>query len=337
MAVTAPRALPADIIGALQQGGGLGLVVAPLDGGARAELATGAGLILVGTHRRGPRPIEGLEPFDILISADPDAPRPWVGVAPERFDATIAHLQDAASRQPTAASVATQIMRMTLALPFDQALVLESLGYSMLLASAAFHNWRAATPISRRDDHQIPRLRTEWRDDLIRLTLTRPDARNAVDSLMRDALVDALESAALDPQGLPIELCAEGPSFSAGGDLGQFGDASDVGLAHLIRMAQAPTLQVHRLRERTTARLHGACIGAGIEIPAAAGRVTARPGAFFRLPELAMGLVPGAGGTASIPRRIGRRRTCYMAISGLDVDVATALAWGLIDEVDEAQ
>jgi enoyl-CoA hydratase/carnithine racemase len=46
-----------------------------------------------------------------------------------------------------------------------------------------------------------------------------------------------------------------------------------------------------------------------------------------------MGLIPGAGGTASIPRRIGRRRACYMAISGTDIDRRTALAWGLVDEI----
>ena len=44
-----------------------------------------------------------------------------------------------------------------------------------------------------------------------------------------------------------------------------------------------------------------------------------------------MGLIPGAGGTASIPRRIGRHRACWMAISGADIDLATALAWGLVD------
>ena len=46
-----------------------------------------------------------------------------------------------------------------------------------------------------------------------------------------------------------------------------------------------------------------------------------------------MGLIPGAGGTATIPRRIGRHRGAYMAISGADIDVETALAWGLIDAV----
>jgi enoyl-CoA hydratase/carnithine racemase len=53
----------------------------------------------------------------------------------------------------------------------------------------------------------------------------------------------------------------------------------------------------------------------------------------FRLPEVGMGLIPGAGGTATIPRRIGRRRACYMAICGADIDLATARQWGLVDEI----
>jgi enoyl-CoA hydratase/carnithine racemase len=81
------------------------------------------------------------------------------------------------------------------------------------------------------------------------------------------------------------------------------------------------------------ARVHGACIGAGAELPAFVGRVVAAEGTFFQLPELSMGLVPGAGGTASLPRRIGRQRTAWMALSGERVDVETALRWGLVDEI----
>ena len=59
--------------------------------------------------------------------------------------------------------------------------------------------------------------------------------------------------------------------------------------------------------------------------------MTARAGAVFRLPEVSMGLIPGAGGTATITRRVGRQRCAYMAISGADIDLETALAWGLVD------
>jgi enoyl-CoA hydratase/carnithine racemase len=85
--------------------------------------------------------------------------------------------------------------------------------------------------------------------------------------------------------------------------------------------------------DRYTFHLHGACIGAGIELPAFAGRVVAKPNTYFRLPEVDMGLIPGAGGCVSIPRRIGRQRTNWLAITGIELNAETALVWGLIDAV----
>ena len=79
--------------------------------------------------------------------------------------------------------------------------------------------------------------------------------------------------------------------------------------------------------------VHGACVGAGIELPAFAGRVVASRDAWFALPEVAMGLVPGAGGTVSLPRRIGAQRTAWLALTGRRIDAETALAWGLVDEL----
>jgi enoyl-CoA hydratase/carnithine racemase len=85
--------------------------------------------------------------------------------------------------------------------------------------------------------------------------------------------------------------------------------------------------------ERVRVEVHGACVGAGIELPAFAARVVAHPAAFFQLPEIGMGLIPGAGGTVSLPRRIGRQRTAWLALTGSRLDAPTALAWNLIDEV----
>jgi enoyl-CoA hydratase/carnithine racemase len=221
---------------------------------------------------------------------------------------------------------------MTLALPFDQALALESLAYSMLLASDGFKAWRAANPPRDRPDDGAPRVKIAVGREIV-IRLNRPAARNAFDARMRDELSEALSFAVDHPDALPVSLSGEGPAFSAGGDLDEFGRADDPGRAHLIRTLRSPARLAHDLAERLTVHLHGACVGAGIEVPAAAGRVTARPGAMFRLPEVSMGLIPGAGGTATIPRRVGRRRAAYMAISGAEIDLATALAWGLVDEV----
>ena len=293
----------------------------------------GSGAVRIGVHRSGPLPTGDLEAFDILLSADPAAPRPWVGLG-EGLDAVLAGLRDQIERQPAAAAVAAQVLRASLALGFDEALAMESIGYSMLLASEGFAAWRAATPARQRPDEPAPRVLVVADGPALRLRLNRPASRNAFDARMRDELAEALAFALAHPDAPPVELTGEGPSFSAGGDLDEFGAAGDVGRAHLIRTLRSPARLVHQLGPRITARVHGACVGAGIEVPAAAGHVVAAPDASFRLPEVSMGLIPGAGGVASIPRRIGRRRACYMAISGAEIDAQTALAWGLVDAVE---
>ena len=74
----------------------------------------------------------------------------------------------------------------------------------------------------------------------------------------------------------------------------------------------------------------GARPAAPVAVPAAAARRLATQDAWFQLPELRMGLMPGAGGTASVARAIGRHRTAWMLLSGKRIDARLALAWGLI-------
>jgi enoyl-CoA hydratase/carnithine racemase len=309
--------------------GGAGIAITEL--GREAAAPAGPGVVRVGVHRGGALPSDALDAFDILLTAAPAAPRPWVSAPGDALDAALASLAREVDRQPTAAAVAAQVLRSTLKLPFGEALALESLAYSMLLASGGFRAWRAASPPRDRPHDGAPRVSIEERGGEIAIRLTRPERRNAFDARMRDELTEALAFAAAHPDAPPVVLCGAGPAFSAGGDLDEFGRADDVGLAHLVRTLRSAAALVQALGERATARLHGACVGAGIEVPAAAARVTAASGAVFRLPEVSMGLIPGAGGTASIPRRIGRHRAAYMAISGAEIDLATALAWGLVD------
>ena len=87
------------------------------------------------------------------------------------------------------------------------------------------------------------------------------------------------------------------------------------------------------LADRLSVDVHGACVGAGIELAAMASSVVAHPDTRFRLPELTMGLMPGVGGTWSIGRRIGRRLLLQWLLLDLEIDADTALAWRLIDGV----
>jgi enoyl-CoA hydratase/carnithine racemase len=326
---------PGQLIAALTELGGAGLVSVELRVEREPPPRPGVGVVHVGVHRDGPLPDQGLDAFDILLSADPAAPAPWVGLPPERLTEALERLQAVVAAQPVAAAVAAQVLRNTLSLGFGEALAAESIAYSMLQGAEGFRVWRATTPAPSRDDEDRPRVAVAHEGATLSIRLTRAGANNAVDARMRDALCDALEFALIEPDQAPVVLSGEGRVFSEGGDLAEFGAFDDPGRAHLVRTLRSPAALVRRLGERATVQLHGACIGAGIEIPAAAARVVARRHTFFRLPEVAMGLIPGAGGTVTIPRRIGRHRTCYMAISGVDVRLSTALAWGLVDAVED--
>ena len=79
--------------------------------------------------------------------------------------------------------------------------------------------------------------------------------------------------------------------------------------------------------------MHGQVQGSGLEMAAFCGWVQCHPDAVLGLPELSLGLIPGAGGTVSITRRIGRWRTAYLVLSGRSIDAATALQWGLVDAI----
>ena len=253
-------------------------------------------------------------------------------VAVDDIDAARESIAASVRQTPTAASVLVGLLRLTSGLPVLDGLVAESLAYSVLLAGPEFAVWRAATPRREVQPDPEPVVRLERESDVLTISLHRPHKHNAFNRDMRDALVEALLLAELDP-GVTVHLRGDGKSFCSGGDLDEFGLAKDQSGAHLVRITQSAGASVHRVRDRVTAHLHGACIGAGIEIPAFAGRVEADPSARIQLPELRMGLVPGAGGTVSVTHRIGRWRTGFLVLSGRQIDATRAYRWGLVDRV----
>jgi Enoyl-CoA hydratase/isomerase len=269
---------------------------------------------------------------DVVLTDAPAAHRPYA-VPPGGVDAGLAALGRAVAAGPVAAATLAMALRGSARVPVPAGLVAESAAYSALQSGAEFARWRAGRPV-RGAEAGGERVRVAREGAVLRVTLARPARRNALDAAMRDALVEALAAAVAEP-GCPVLLDALGPDFCAGGDLDEFGARPDPAVGHLIRLSRSPALLLHRLSERTTARLHGACLGAGIELPAFAGRVEAHPDARLGLPELRLGLLPGAGGTVSLPRRIGRHRTAYLALSGATLTAHEALDWGLVDTVLE--
>ncbi len=284
----------------------------------------------IGDSAVRPGPLRGV---DVALTGAADPPSPWVGVVD--LDAGVDRLTEAAEQSPLAAVTLAQVLRGTGRGELGHDLVTESLAYSTLQAGPEFGAWLASRgPCRPRPPEREPAVLVERSADRLDITLNRPLVRNAYNAVMRDQLSEALSLAAADPSVVDVHIHGDGPDFCSGGDLDEFGTSEDRASAHLIRTARSSARLLGAIGDRAVAHLHGACVGAGIELPALAARVVAAPDTRMQLPEVAMGLIPGAGGTASLPRRIGRHRTAWMALSGQVVDAVTGFGWGLVDEID---
>ena len=253
-----------------------------------------------------------------------------------RSDAELAAVVAAIDANPEASAVLVQVLRSSQALDPIQALTVESLGYATLQAGAEFARWlteRRARKAARVVDPEGDPVLIERSDALLELVLNSPETRNSLSTAMRDGLTEAFKLVAMDDGIAEVNVSANGPSFCSGGDLEEFGLVADPVTAHRTRMLRMPARYLIPAADRYRFHVHGACIGAGIELPAFARQLSATPDAVFRLPEIGMGLIPGAGGCVSITRRIGRQRTAFMAITGKEIDAEQALAWGLIDRI----
>lgn len=244
---------------------------------------------------------------------------------------TVAGVAAQVLAMPQAASVLVQTLRVLPALPAAEALTVESLAYAVLQGSAEHLRWRADLQATAPAEEGRVAVEHDGDSRLV-VTLDNPAAGNAIDRAMRDRLREAIDLAALDPS-MRISLRANGRSFSLGAELSEFGTTSDPATAHRIRALTLPALAASRCGERFDVHVQGGCVGAGLEIAAWAGRFTAAPNAWFHLPELAMGILPGAGGCVSLSRRIGRQRTALMVLSGKRINARQALGWGLVDAI----
>lgn len=271
-------------------------------------------------------PSELTRSVDVCITSVQDPPSPWVCAAADE-------LNEAVGREPLASLSLVVLLRNTEEMDAWSAVSEESATYAMLLGSASFKDWLAQRGPGRYKPPAGDPVRAEREGDVLRLTLDRPEARNAIDSATRDALVEFLTLVATDPS-LTVEIRGNGPCFSSGGDREEFGVVGDPAVAHAVRLTRHPGMALHSVASRACCYVHGPCKGAGVEIPAFASTVVADPATTFSLPELGMGLIPGAGGTVSIPRRIGRHRTAWLTLSGNTIDSQTALSWGLVDRIE---
>ncbi|WP_082944698.1 enoyl-CoA hydratase/isomerase family protein [Mycobacterium sp. 852013-50091_SCH5140682] len=258
-------------------------------------------------------------------------------VTVDSVEQTLRVLAQRCERWPLAAAVCDDVLRsLDVAAPAFGGLITESLAYSTLQSGPEFARW-----LHERGPATAPLLpdpvQTDRDGNTLHIRFNRPQRHNAFSTDARAALLEALEVARLDPSVDEVVLSGNGRSFCSGGDLAEFGSFEDPATAHLARTRHSPALVLDaltgRLGRRCRADVHGQVLGSGLEMAAFCGWVSAHPQATLGLPELTLGLIPGAGGTVSITRRIGRWRTAYLVLTGRSIDAATALDWGLVDEI----
>jgi hypothetical protein len=274
-----------------------------------------------------------LEQATFTLTEDPTDDRRviTVGSVPE----ALAELAQRCERWPHASSVCDDVLRtIDPRGPTLAGVVTESLAYSTLQAGPEFARWLVERGPVRLPDIADPVL-ARRDDDTLHVTFNRPQRHNAFSTDARAALLEALTVAQLDPSVTGVVLSGNGPSFCSGGDLAEFGTFADPASAHLARTRHSPALALDALTARLgrscRAQVHGKVMGSGLEMAAFCGWVGAQGDSTFGLPELGLGLIPGAGGTVSVTRRIGRWRTAYLVLSGHTLDADTALSWGLVD------
>ena len=182
------------------------------------------------------------------------------------------------------------------------------------------------------------------------LRMIRPERSNSMIPSFWRELPEIVDKLSASGTVRALVLSSEGRHFCSGMDLAVFAGNDTLGAeggpgAHRSRRNEAFRSMALRLQDSFTAlerarmpvlcAIQGACVGSALELAAVAGRVVARPNAWFHLPEMAMGILPGAGGCVTVSRRIGRQRAALMILSGRRIDVRTALRWGLVDAVED--
>jgi enoyl-CoA hydratase len=174
-------------------------------------------------------------------------------------------------------------------------------------------------------------VRTEVEGSVLVITINRPDARNAVNKQVAEAMAAALDRLDEDPELAVGVVTGEGKGFSAGMDLkafasGEFPVAGDRGFAGIV---------VRGARKPLIAAVEGFALAGGLEIALACDIIVASREARLGIPEVGVGLFAGAGALWRLPRRVGLGQANLLALTGQPVGAEEAHRIGLVDRLAE--
>jgi enoyl-CoA hydratase/carnithine racemase len=167
-----------------------------------------------------------------------------------------------------------------------------------------------------------------------RIFLNRPEKVNALNSVFLGELLAALRDAAA-PDARAVVLAGRGKAFCGGADVKELSILDASSAPGFVEKIHAVCAAIRALPLPVIARLHGAVIGAGLEIAAACDLRIAAEGTKFAMPEVRLG-IPSVVEAALLPRLVGSGRAAWLVLTGEPIDVRRAYEWGLIEEIGDA-
>ncbi len=169
---------------------------------------------------------------------------------------------------------------------------------------------------------------SEIRDDVAVLQIDNPPV-NGLSHATRNGLRAGLQHALDNPRVSAIVITGTGTVFSGGADIREFNTPAALAEPNLLQVIDA----VEGSYKPVIAAINGVCMGGGLELALACHYRVATPNASMALPEVKLGLIPGAGGTQRLPRAVGADKALRMITSGEPIPAGDALEHGLVDRV----
>lgn len=197
---------------------------------------------------------------------------------------------------------------------------------------APLSSWTYALPTSSRPSTDYRNLLITTDGSAARVVLNRPAKRNALSLDLMEEMITALRELSQHESARAIVIEGAGPAFSAGHDLTEMIGRDQEFFARLFDRCTVMMETIHELPKPVIAKVHGMATAAGCQLVAACDLAVAAQGTNFATPGVKIGLFCS---TPMVPvsRAIGRKRAMQMLLTGEPIDAATALEWGLINQV----
>jgi enoyl-CoA hydratase len=167
----------------------------------------------------------------------------------------------------------------------------------------------------------------EQHDGWVKLTLNRPEAKNALNTAVLARVAEALTAAAADPAVRAALICGVDGTFAAGADIAEIESKTSAEGARDPRKAHWATIR--GFPKPLVVAVDGFALGGGFELALMADMMVLGADARLGLPETNLGLIPGAGGAQRLLALVGRARATRMVLGGEIIDAATAYDWGI--------